>query len=868
MTTNGIERLVAGATWYAEHGWKVLLSHGLKDDGKCTCNKQHDDPKDAGKHAVLQGWQNTATTDTNQISAWWRLNEYYNPAVMAKQSGFIVIDIDPRSGGDESFLRFEELVDGALTKTVEAITGEYNYKGKTVRGRHMYYKVADGDTFLSNLDSLGLKGVDIKHNGYVLLPPSRHFSGVTYEWKPGHAPWEIAMADASEELLGTIRKKSGRSSGGSRSTLGETDWSWVGDLDFSGEKIDVEKMLTEGINEGSRAVDIYKLACALANKMGTGPVERQGIESLMIRFNHEKVRPPMELEGPNSLLLHTHRAIDFVAANPKHTMGWKNMAEYEEHHAIAEKMSKERASGSTTHSASTDTEDFDHSSERGFGEGEMINPASHPNRSLVMDVDALTVEEGGDPKRRSLSDTGNGRRLVDAYGSIVRYSPGLGYFNFTSGYWKPDAENLATRELCKRLAPVIASEVVHYEDTETKTKVVKWADNSKSNARLSNAMESATSDPRIIVDVESWDADSEMLGVANGVINLRTGELLKGRQDLYITRRAPVAYTPGIKNKRWDTFLDVATGGDKEFQEWLQKAAGYTLTGLRTHDVMFLVYGPGGSGKNVLVESIVKVLGTQQYAWPMDSQILAQGDGHASSADLYHWAELRGRRMIWVDELPESERLKENSVKKLTGSNEISARSPGEKPFTFSSRGKLWITTNHRPIINDDAMWRRIRPIPWLNVPEVPDPGLKDFLFDPEGGLPAVLAWAVEGAVKIINSTEADSLGWCAAVSEAADVYRKNEDRIGMFLNEETIVVPGSSLPMKIAFPAYKMWSEERGEKNMTQIALQRKLSDRGIEINGTGGRAEIMDRALQVRTADSSMSLADMASLYGPGRF
>jgi len=865
VTTNGIERLVAGATWYAEQGWKVLLVHGLRDDGKCTCNKQHKDSKDAGKHAVLNDWQNSASSDPNQISAWWRLNPLYNPAVMAKQSGFITIDIDPRSGGDESFMRFEELVEGSLTKTVEAITGEYTYKGKTVRGRHMYYKVADGDTFLSNLDSLGLKGIDIKHNGYVLLPPARHFSGVTYEWKPGHAPWEIGMADAPEELLGMIRKKAGRSSGGSRSTLGKSDWSIFGDLDFSGEKVDVERLLTEGIDEGARAVDIYKLACALANKMGTSNIARQSIESLMIRFNHEKVRPPMELEGPNSLLLHTHRAIDFVAANPKSDMHWPGSEEYAVAKAIADRMAGERSRELVTYEP-----DPEHraDSDSIFGSDEIISPSSTPGEARIKDVDALTVKEGGDPTRRSLTDTGNGRRLVDAFGSIVRYSPGLGYFNFTGGYWKPDAENLATRELCKRLAPVIASEVGNYEDTDSKTKVTKWASDSKSNARLSNAMESATSDPRIIVDVESWDADSEMLGVANGVINLRTGELLRGRRDLYITRRAPVAYTPGIKNKRWDAFLDVATGGDKEFQEWLQKAAGYTLTGLRTHDVMFLVYGPGGSGKNVLVESIVKVLGTQQYAWPMDSQILAQGDGHASSADLYHWAELRGRRMIWVDELPESERLKENSVKKLTGSNEISARSPGEKPFTFSSRGKLWITTNHRPIINDDAMWRRIRPIPWLNVPAVPDPGLKDFLFDPEGGLPAVLAWAVEGAVKIINSTEPDSLGWCAAVTEAAEVYRKNEDRIGMFLNEETTVVPGSSLPIKIAFPAYKMWSDERGEKPMSQIALQRKLTDRGLEIRGTGGRAEIMDRTLVLRTADSGMSMADLASLYGPGRF
>jgi putative DNA primase/helicase len=226
--------------------------------------------------------------------------------------------------------------------------------------------------------------------------------------------------------------------------------------------------------------------------------------------------------------------------------------------------------------------------------------------------------------------------------------------------------------------------------------------------------------------------------------------------------------------------------------------------------------------------------------------ILAQGDGKSNASDMYHWAEMRGRRMIWVDELPESERLKENAVKKLTGSSEISARSPGEKPFTFESQGKLWITTNHRPIITDDAMWRRIRPVPWVNVPTTPDPGLKDYLHDPEGGLPGVLAWAVEGAIKLLASKELDALGWCKVVADAAEVYRKNEDRMGLFLEDETIEDPAQSLTLKSLYGVYKVWSEDRTEKPMSQIAFQRKISDRGISVMGSGRNAMVMGRMLK----------------------
>jgi putative DNA primase/helicase len=283
---------------------------------------------------------------------------------------------------------------------------------------------------------------------------------------------------------------------------------------------------------------------------------------------------------------------------------------------------------------------------------------------------------------------------------------------------------------------------------------------------------------------------------------------------------------------------------------------------------MYLMYGPPGSGKNVMVESLVKLMGTKQYAFPMDSTVLAQNDGRANASDQYYWAELRGRRMVWVDELPESERLKENSVKKLTGSTEISARSPGEKPFTFDSQAKLWITTNHRPIITDDAMWRRIRPIPWMNVPTNPDPTLKAYLHDPEGGLPAVLAWAVEGAIKLLASKEPDAIGWCSVVSDAAEMYRKNEDRMGMFLEEETDADVSASTSVKSLFLIYQKWSEDRGERPMTQIGFTRKLEDRGQQISGTGARALLLGHKLKpVKPESSSGSVNDWDFLQRMGR-
>lgn len=851
-------RLGPAAQWYASQGWHILPCYGIVG-GRCTCGGAHAEPKDVGKHPRISEWNVQATTNAEQIAQWYSSDPQSNVGVYCRPSGFFVIDIDPRSGGPDSFEKFEQLVEGALPPTVEAITGEYSVGGRTMRGRHLFYRCDESESLVGNLKKAGLGGIDIKHNGYVLIAPSRHFSGNCYEWVEGKAPWEIDMATAPEELLSALRKRARSSSSGTG--MGEGDWGWIDSLDFGGERVDVDRLLEEGIDEGSRAVDIYSMTCALANKFPVNTeAGRLAVETMMIRFNAEKVRPPLPLEGAGGLLMHVRRAIQFVIDNPKTERLWPGLQEW------AQRSQEETRSSATPILTRTGTATspmlgvvqplpgtIAGAITSSIEDGDSISEAANLlNIDVPKDVDALREDEGGEPGKRTLTDTGNGRRVVDAFGPAIRYTPGLGWFHWDGSYWKPDVEDLEMRELAKKLAPIIASEVVHYDDTEKQSEVIRWASQSKSNSRISGAIESATSDPRVHVGVETWDADENLLGVANGVIDLRSGELLKGRPDLYITRRAPVAYTPGMRNVRWDQFIDFATNGDKELQDWLQRAAGYSLTGSRKHDIMFLVYGPPGSGKNTLVEALVKCLGTQQYAWPLDSSILAQGDGQAHGSDLYHWAELRGRRLVWVDELPESERMKENSVKKLTGSSEISARSPGEKPFTFQSRAKLWVTTNHRPIISDDAMWRRIRPVPLTNVPENPDPELKSYIFDPEGALPAVLSWAVEGAIKLLGSSARDALGWCTAVSDAADIYRKNEDRIGIFLSEETKEAEGGSIPIKSLYAVYRVWSEERGERPMTQIAFQRKMADRGMEVSGLGSRAEIRNMSLLPRAVSS----------------
>lgn len=884
---NDKTKLTRGAEYYATTlNWHVFPCHGVVD-GRCTCGRA-EEPGQRGKHPATPHGQNDATTDAATVAGWWATNPDYNVGVFCKPSGFFVIDIDPRSGGFESFEKFEELLNWNLPETVEAETGVYSMKGREVRGRHLYYKYDGNEKLVGNLKEAKLPGIDIKHDGYVLAPPSIHASGAEYNWKPGHAPWEIEMAEPSKELLDALVKRT--KSGARVGTLSSVDWSEFSDGEF--ETMDLDKEMSEDLPEGNRAVGIYRMACSLANKVDvSSEVGRAMVETTMIRYNAEKVKPPLPLEGIGGLLSHVHRAIEFVQNNPK-TALIPQVEEWQKEAAAkmqagtfrnATTTMKSTALGAVNSAPATpavrDAQDALESDDMYTAPGTVGGAVAHAaaagmsvdeatrltNIDVPKDPDALTAEEGGTPGARSLSDVGNGRRIVDSFGSVIRYTPGIGWFNWSGTHWKFDMETLNVREQSKKIAAIISSEAMQY-DENSRNDVYKWANQARSASRITAAIEAARPDPRVRVAVSEWDADPYLLGVKNGVVDLRTGELFMGRPDLNITKHSPVAYVPGAVSARWTKFLNDATNGDTELQDWIQRAAGYTLTGLNHLDHMFMVYGPPGSGKNTAIEAFVKCLGTADYAWPLDSEVLGDNKSQTGNTVEYHWAKLVGKRMVWADELPEGERMKENQVKKLTGSSEISARHPGESPFTFTSQAKLWLTTNHRPMIFDDAMWRRIRPIPWSYVPEMPDPSLKEYLFDPDGGLPAVLAWMVEGAIKFLSSPNKDGLGWCKAVYNASEEYRQSEDRIGLFFMDKMVDAPGGSVRLADIHNIYRMWSQERGENPLSVGKLQRKLADRGYAVNGNGASAVLHGYALAKAAPPSSSSVADAANTYnGP---
>lgn len=298
---------------------KYIPIHGINDLGRCTCGKPHADTKDIGKHPVDK-WKESATNDFEVIRGWLRDNPHYNIGIACQISGVLALDIDPRSGGHVSYDRLDAASNYSLVPTVTALTGQYTIKGEPMRGNHYLYKCDAAEEFFGKLDRQGMKGIDIKFDGYIVIASSRHFSGVNYKWAEGKAPWEIAIADAPEELLAVLRKSPKVKKAPSKSIVplsaDPLEWVDLVELADSSKKVDLAEVISNGLVEGERAVEVYRITCSLAHKFGTDVVATSMIQTFMKAWNTAKINPPLEEEGQNSLMMHVRNAIEFVKHNP------------------------------------------------------------------------------------------------------------------------------------------------------------------------------------------------------------------------------------------------------------------------------------------------------------------------------------------------------------------------------------------------------------------------------------------------------------------------------------------------------------------------------------------------------------------------
>jgi len=175
----------------ASVGLRVIPLYEVTDGLACTCWRR-EQCKQPGKHPRVDVWQEKATTDEATIRAWW--TQWPNAGLgmaTGRASGVWVLDLD----GEEAIAWYaDKLKEHGRVRTKGAVTG---------RGRHLYWTFPD-DVEIRNQQSIEKRKIDTRGDGgFVVLPPTKHYSGRHYEWRndPPYQPEPAMPPDWLVELV-------------------------------------------------------------------------------------------------------------------------------------------------------------------------------------------------------------------------------------------------------------------------------------------------------------------------------------------------------------------------------------------------------------------------------------------------------------------------------------------------------------------------------------------------------------------------------------------------------------------------------------------------------------------------------------------
>jgi putative DNA primase/helicase len=328
----------------------------------------------------------------------------------------------------------------------------------------------------------------------------------------------------------------------------------------------------------------------------------------------------------------------------------------------------------------------------------------------------------------------------------------------------------------------------------------------------------ASEDRRLAATIELWDADPWLLNTPGGVVDLRTGALRAHRPDDYMTKITAVA-PDASPTPLWNAFLAKVTNGDEKFQKYLARVFGYCLTGITQKHALFFLFGWGGNGKGVAMNTIAGIMADYHRTAPIETFTESHQDRHPTEL-----AMLRRARLVTSVETEVGRRWAESRIKTLTGGDPISARFIRQDFFEFKPQFKLMIAGNHKPGLRsvNEAIRRRLNLLPFTVKITEPDKELTNKLV---AEWPGILAWMIDGCV----AWQKDGLAPPAAVTQATEDYLQGEDAIKRWLEECCAEVANEWTDIGTLFHCWKQWAEASGEFAGSSKLFSQRLEEQGF---------------------------------------
>ncbi len=398
-------------------------------------------------------------------------------------------------------------------------------------------------------------------------------------------------------------------------------------------------------------------------------------------------------------------------------------------------------------------------------------------------------------------DIGNARRLVNAYGEVVRFqSQRKSWLMWDDTRWKSDETGKIMQ-----YAKDVALQMTDQLEKRVGGLDSKWVSDSRKYERL-RAMISLAA-PDVAVTADELDADPWLFNCENGTLDLRTGDLLPHDPSKLITKLAPVRYDPNATCPLFMQFLNEVFCGDLELIEFVQRFLGHCLTGDISEQYLPIFYGEGGNGKSVLLDTVAALMGDYAATAPPSLLTVKRNEEHPTEI-----ADLAGRRLVVASETEQGAELRMQLVKRLTGDEKLKARHMRCDFFEFARTHKTILVTNNLPVLREDteAVWRRLRCVPFNYIvpAEKRDPKLLLKLRAESAG---ILRWLVRGC----QAWRRDGLPTASAITIVTSELRNSAGGLDAFIEENCVRQVDGFVPSARLLASYEKWCEAR---NVTPV--------------------------------------------------
>ena len=430
--------------------------------------------------------------------------------------------------------------------------------------------------------------------------------------------------------------------------------------------------------------------------------------------------------------------------------------------------------------------------------------------------------KGADVANGRLFAEQNRNKLLHIHetGDWLQFDPRTGWLTA-----EPMEEERAAKAVVAYLRADAARQLAAGVEEDKVRKLLRHIENSSRAPNLRAMIDMAKSEPGMTRQASEFDADPMLLGLTNGVLDLRTGQLRAPSPDLLVSKRGNVAYDPSATCPRFDLFMSEVQP-NPDVRNFLQRLAGYWLTGDTSAQTFGFLSGTGSNGKGVFTELMAWLLG--DYATKIATEMLMQHQRNPQgpSPDI---VSLKGVRLAYASETEEGQRFAAARIKELTGGDTLNGRVPyGKKNVCFRPTHKLLISGNHKPEISDmsHGMWRRVMLIGFeVTITESNcDP---DLLGKLKGEGSGILNWALTG----LRAWRGSGMQTPKAVQDATSAYRDDQDVLGEWLSERCHVGATLTAIKTKVYLDYHHWAKSNGHAPMSQTRLTRRLNDRELKL-------------------------------------